>query len=129
MSTSLALAAVSAIAEAQWGLFTTRQAEEAGAARRDLVRLEQAGVLERIAHGVYLVAAAPRPDLLELKAAWLQLAPGTPIDARTSNNGVVSHTSAALAHRLGTPDPLGHEFTFPPTPRFRSRRPNTRIHY
>jgi predicted transcriptional regulator of viral defense system len=129
MSMSTALAAASAIAEAQWGLFTTRQAQEAGAARRDLVRLEQAGVLERIAHGVYLVVGAPRPDLLELKAAWLQLAPGTPIDARTSDNGVVSHTSAALVHRLGTPDPLGHEFTVPPTPRFRTRRSDVRIHH
>jgi predicted transcriptional regulator of viral defense system len=128
MSASTALAAVSAIAEAQWGLFTTRQAEGADATRRDLVRLEQAGVLERITHGVYLVVAAPRPNLLELKAAWLQLAPGTPIDARTSHNGVVSHTSAAMAHHLGSPDPLGYEFTVPPTPRFRTRRSDVRIH-
>ncbi|MEO3783378.1 type IV toxin-antitoxin system AbiEi family antitoxin domain-containing protein [Actinocorallia sp. B10E7] len=78
----IVLAAVSMIAEAQWGLFTMRQAREAGAPRRDLVRLEQAGVLERIAHGAYLAAAVPRSDLLELKAAGLQLAPGTPIDAR-----------------------------------------------
>lgn len=129
MSTTTALATASAIAEAQWGLFTTRQAHAAGAARRDLVRLEQAGVLERITHGVYLVTSAPRPDLLELKAAWLQLSPETPIDARTSDKGVISHTSAALAHRLGTPDPLGHEFTLPPTPRVRTRRSDVRIHH
>jgi predicted transcriptional regulator of viral defense system len=129
MSVAVALATASAIAEAQWGLFTTRQAHAAGAARRDLVRLEQTGVLERITHGVYLIAGAPRPDLLELKAAWLQLSPGTPIDTRTSNEGVISHTSAALAHDLGTPDPLGHEFTFPPTPRVRTRRSDVRIHH
>lgn len=129
MCTSRALANASAIAEAQWGLFTTRQAEMVGVARRDLARLEQAGVLERIAHGVYLVAAAPRPDLLELKAAWLQLAPGTPIDARTSENGVVSHGSAGLVHNLGTQEPLGHEFTVPPAPRVRTRRPDVRIHH
>ncbi|MFC4905706.1 type IV toxin-antitoxin system AbiEi family antitoxin domain-containing protein [Actinomadura gamaensis] len=129
MSLAASLAAASTIAEAQWGLFTTRQAQAAGAARRDLVRLEQAGVLERVAHGVYFVAGAPRPELLELRAAWLQLSPGTPVGTRTPGEGVISHMSAALVHDLGTPDPLGHEFTFPATRRVRTRRSDVGIHH
>ena len=35
-------------------------------------------ILERVARGVYHVAGAPLPDHLDLRAAWLQLAPATP---------------------------------------------------
>jgi predicted transcriptional regulator of viral defense system len=109
-------------------MLTSRQAVALGVAERDLVRLEQAGALERVAHGVYLAAAAPRPVLLELKAAWMQLAPGVPIDQRVANQGVVSHASAVTAHALGTLDPIGHEFTFPGNRRFRSRRTDLVLH-
>jgi predicted transcriptional regulator of viral defense system len=123
-----ALGTLGPLGEAQWGMLTSRQAVALGVAQRDLVRLEQAGALERVAHGVYLAAAAPRPLLLELKAAWMQLAPGVPIDQRVAVQGVISHASAVAAHALGTLDPIGHEFTFPSNRRFRTRRADLVLH-
>jgi predicted transcriptional regulator of viral defense system len=123
-----ALGALAPLGEAQWGMLTSRQAVALGVARRDLVRLEQAGALERVAHGVYLAGAAPRPALLELKAAWMQLAPGVPIDQRIADQGVISHASAVTVHALGTLDPVGHEITFPRNRRFRTRRADLVLH-
>lgn len=116
------------LAEAQDGLVTTRQAEGHSVPRRDLSRLVRAGAYEHVGHGVYRVAGAPRPRLLELRVAWLQLAPGTSVDQRTARDGVVSHASAALVHDVGLLDPWAHEFTVPPPRRLRSRRGDVTIH-
>lgn len=93
------------LAEAQNGLVTTRQADHLDVARRDLAQLAASGGLERVGHGVYRVAGAPRPRLLELRAAWLQLAPGVPVDERRAADGVISHASAALVYQVGLLDP------------------------
>jgi predicted transcriptional regulator of viral defense system len=97
-------------------------------ARRDLARLVHAGGMERIAHGIYRVSGAPRPRLLELRAAWLQLAPGVVIDQRTLTDGVVSHASAATVYEVGLLDPFRHEFVVPTPQRVRSRRDDVLIH-
>jgi hypothetical protein len=34
--------------------------------------------LDRVAYGVYRLAGSPTPDHLQLRAAWLQLAPDVP---------------------------------------------------
>jgi predicted transcriptional regulator of viral defense system len=120
--TKSALGQLADVAEAQNGLFTARQAGTRGVPRRDLVRLAQAGALERIAYGVYRVAGAPRPKQLELRAAWLQLAPGIDLDRRTVADGVVSHTSAASVYEVGLLEPTRHEFSVPQSRRLRSRR-------
>jgi predicted transcriptional regulator of viral defense system len=122
-------AILSDLAEAQLGLFTAKQAEIHGVPRRDLSRLATAGVLNRITHGVYRFSGAPRPRLLELWAAWLQLATETDASARRPDQGVVSHGSAALVYDAGFLMPFHHEFTFPPTRRVRSRRKDIRIHH
>lgn len=96
--------------------------------RRDLARLAQVGGLERVAYGVYRVAGAPRPRLLELRAAWLQLAPGVDLDARTVADGVVSHASAAAVYGVGLLEPVRHEFSVPLPRRVRSRRDDVVIH-
>ena len=128
MSTVASLGLLSDLAEAQAGLLTARQAEEIGVPRRDLTRLAQSGSLEHVAYGVYRVAGAPRPRFLELRAAWLQLAPGVVVDRRTVGNGVVSHASAALVHGVGLLEPMRYEFTVPPPRRMRSRRNDVAIH-
>lgn len=128
MGRESALGRLADLAEAQEGLVTTRQAEAHAVPRRDLSRLVQAGGYEHIGHGVYRVAGVPRPRLLELRVAWLQLAPGTSVDQRTASDGVVSHTSAALVHDVGLLDPRTHEFTVPGPRRLRSRRDDVVIH-
>ncbi|MDA8210047.1 MAG: type IV toxin-antitoxin system AbiEi family antitoxin domain-containing protein [Actinomycetota bacterium] len=121
------IATVSAIAEAQLGLITRRQAELAGVAPATLARQVAEGVLfRRIAHGVYLVAGAPEPEHLELRAAWLQLAPETPAWERTPAQGVVSHRSAAAIYGLGDLPADRHQFTLPE--RKQTGRNDVRIH-
>ena len=72
------LSRIARIAEDQWGLITRRQAEGAGISQATLQRLAKTGILDRVAHGVYRLTGAPPPDYLDLRAAWLQLAPEVP---------------------------------------------------
>jgi len=114
------------VAEEQWGLVTRWQVEKAGVARATVQRLADDSVLERVAHGVYRLAGAPIPDHIELRAAWLQFAPNVAAWARTAEQGVVSHRSAASIYGLGHLPADCHNFTFPA--RRQSRRPDVRIH-
>src|SRR3954453_21725296 len=99
MSRSSPLPKLRDLAQDQWGLVTRRQADLAGIGATTLDRLTAPGAaLERIAHGVYQLAAAPIPDHRDLRAAWLQLAPDTPAWNRTPAQGVVSHRSAASVY-------------------------------
>jgi len=120
------LSRLSRIAEDQWGLVTRRQAEQAGVSPATLQRLATEGVLERVALGVYHLAGAPMPDYLELRAAWLQLAPEVPAWERTPEQGVVSHRSAAAVYGLSHLPADRHDFTLPM--RRQSRRPDVRLH-
>src|SRR5260370_39974022 len=73
------------LAQDQWGLVTRRQIEAAGMGTTTLERLTApGGALERVAHGVYLIAGAPSPDHQEIRAAWLQVAPVFPAWERSS---------------------------------------------
>ncbi len=116
------------IAADQWGLITRRQAVQAGVPRATLDRLAaNGGLLERVAHGVYRLTAAPAPDNLELRAAWLQLAPDVPAWERTPDQGVVSHRSAAALYGLGHLPADKQEFTV--AARKQSRRADVRLHH
>lgn len=118
---------LSELAQDQWGLLTRRQARQAGIAQSTFDRLASEGtILQRVAHGVYHLAGSPLPDHLELRAAWLQLAPGTPAWERTPDQGVVSHRSAAALYGLGHLPADTHEFTLPE--RRQTRRSDVRIH-
>jgi predicted transcriptional regulator of viral defense system len=128
MSVMAALGKLADLAEAQGGLVTTHQAQARGVARRDLSRLVVGGGLERAAYGVYRVAGAPRDRLVELRAAWLQLAPGLGVDQRLAEHGVVSHASAAMVYQVGLLESFRYEFTVPPPRRVRSRRHDVAIH-
>ncbi|MEU0110142.1 substrate-binding domain-containing protein [Streptomyces sp. NPDC006251] len=98
------LKVLEARAAAQWGLVTTAQAKLDGVQGVQLLRLERAGLLESVGHGVYRVLASPPPEHLGIKVAWLRLDPGTPARDRDTEGpgaGVVSHTSACAVHGLG----------------------------
>lgn len=115
------------ITSEQWGLVTRRQAERAGVPPATLQRMAgDQGVLERVAHGVYRLTGAPLPDHLDLRAAWLQLAPEVPAWERTPDQGIVSHRSAAALYGLGHLPADIHDFTL--SARHQSRRPDVRIH-
>ena len=114
-------------AEEQWGLVTRRQLENVAIPATTIDRLTAPGsVLERVAHGVYRLVGSPTPDHLELRAAWLQLAPGVPAWERTPLQGVVSHRSAAALYGVGDLPADLHDFTL--IRRKQSRRPDVRLH-
>jgi hypothetical protein len=114
------------IAQDQWGLVTRRQAYRAGTARATLTRLISHGVLERVASGVYRLVGTPVPDHLELRAAWLQLAPELAAWQRSASQGAVSHRSAASLYGIGDLPADVHEFTLPI--RRQTRRSDVRLH-
>ncbi len=115
------------IAQEQWGLVTRRQIQDSGIGATSLERLTlPEGSLERAATGVYRLVVAPIPDHLELRAAWLQLAPDIPAWRRTADQGVVSHRSAASLYGLGHLPADRHEFTV--QRRKQTRRSDVRIH-
>jgi hypothetical protein len=116
------------IAADQWGLVTRRQAERSGVSRATLQRLSAPGApLDRVAHGIYRLAGAPIPDHVDLRAAWLQLAPDLPAWERRPEEWVVSHRSAAALYGLGHLPADRHEFTV--AGRKQSRRPDVRLHH
>ncbi|WP_328913405.1 MULTISPECIES: type IV toxin-antitoxin system AbiEi family antitoxin domain-containing protein [unclassified Streptomyces] len=117
-----ALGVLSAVAQVQWGLVTARQAVHEGVQRWDLSRLVGDGALEAVGYGVYRVAGAPTSEHLELKVAWLQLAPDVVAEDRTAAQGVVSHASAAALYGVGDFEPEHFEFIVPR--RKRTRRPD-----
>jgi predicted transcriptional regulator of viral defense system len=94
---------------------TRRQAENvAGLAPATFARLASDGsILERVAHGVYHLTGAPLPDHLDLRAAWLQLAPEVPAWERRPDQGVISHRSAAALYGIGHLPADTHDFTLP----------------
>ena len=115
-------------AEGQWGLVTLQQARAAGVGWRSVARLLEAGLLARVARGVYRVRGAAEPDHLELRAAWLQLDPARPAWQRLDDPdvAVVSHASAAALYGVGDLRADVHEFTVPR--RRQIRRNDVRIH-
>lgn len=108
-----AIRAVGDLAMGQWGLVTTAQARAAGLSSQQIARLADAGVLERLRHGVYRVAGAPPHFHEDLRAAWLALSPAQDVVERLADADVevVSHRSAAAVHGLGDLDADRLEFT------------------
>ena len=118
---------VANLTQDQWGLVTRRQLEDAGITPTTMDRLTTPGsILERVSWGVYQLAGTPIPDHLELRAAWLQLAPTLRAWERTLEQGVVSHRSAAALYGLGHLPADQHDFTVPA--RRQTRRPDVQIH-
>ncbi|MGC4937173.1 type IV toxin-antitoxin system AbiEi family antitoxin domain-containing protein [Kribbella sp. DT2] len=116
------------LAADQWGLVTTAQAEAAGCSRKAIGRFAQAGLLERLAQGIYRLTGAPPDPLEDLRAAWLALDPGRSAGDRLRDElpELVSHRSAAALYELGDLAADRHEFTV--SGRRQSRRIDIRFH-
>lgn len=109
------------VAEAQAGLFTARQAAEAGMGRSTLSHHAGGqGRFERVAQGVYRLRQFPTSPHERVVAAWLSL--GEPA-------AVVSHASALELHELS--DVIAEEvhLTVPRSARWRRRRRGVRLHF
>lgn len=115
------------IAQDQWGMITRRQLSRIRVPPTTIERFTaQGSALERVALGVYHLTGAPLPEQLELRAAWLQLASAVFVWERNSDQGIVSHRSAAALYGLGHLPADTHEFTF--KQRHQSRRADVRLH-
>lgn len=90
-------------AAAQEGLFTTKQAADAGYSSQLLVHHIHAGKVVRVRRGIYRLVHFPAGEHEELVAAWLwsELA------------GVVSHQSALALHGLSDVLPAQVHLTLP----------------
>lgn len=123
-----ALRALAELSSAQWGLFTSAQAAQRGVSRLDLSRLAEAGLLERVSHGVYRDAGAASSEFEALRATWLATDPSLDAEARLAHAAstvVVSGSSAAELHGVGDLRADRHEFTTPT--RRQSQRPDIRF--
>lgn len=121
--------AITPIAESQRGLVTTRQAASVGVPRLALSRLEAAGDLERVTHGVYRVAGAADDDHTRTYARWLALDPARTASERIADRDhmiAVSHRSAAAIYGIG--DLPASVDTFASSYRKQSQRDGVRIH-
>jgi predicted transcriptional regulator of viral defense system len=121
--------AITPIAEAQRGLITTGQAARVGVPRLDMSRLEAAGDLERLSHGVYRVAGAVRDEYTDVYAQWLALDPGRTAAERVADRAhmiAVSHRSAAAIYDIG--DLPANVDTYTASYRKQSQRAGVRVH-
>lgn len=117
------------LAAGQWGLVTTPQATALGVTHSQLNRLVEQDVITRLSHGVYQLRSAPTDRHIDLRAAWLALAPKLTAGQRLRhpNDGpIVSHASAASLRGWGDLTAYDSEFTF--DGRKQTRRDGVRIH-
>ena len=92
-----------AIASAQTGYFTTRQAAEAGYSSPLLVKHIQAGRIARTRRGIYRLVHFPAGEYEELVVAWLW----------SEQTGIVSHQTALALHGLSDVLPAHVHLTLP----------------
>jgi predicted transcriptional regulator of viral defense system len=91
------------VAAAQEGLFTTRQAAEAGYSPQLLLHYLRSGRAVRVRRGIYRVVHFPAGEHEELVAAWLW----------SERAGVVSHQTALALHGLSDVLPARVHLTLP----------------
>jgi predicted transcriptional regulator of viral defense system len=91
------------IAAAQEGLFTTRQAAEAGYSPQLLVHHVSSGRAVRVRRGIYRLVHFPAGEHEELVSAWLW----------SEQAGVFSHQTALALHQLSDALPAQLHLTLP----------------
>lgn len=114
MRSRQALETLAGLSSAQWGMFTSAQAAQRGVSRLDLSRLAEAGLVERVLHGVYRDAGAAGDEFEGLRAAWLAIVPSREAHLRLQSptgDVVVSGVSAAQLHGVGDFREDHYEFT------------------
>lgn len=110
----------------QWGLVTTRQAENRGIGRVVLARMSEAGRLERLTQGVYRLTSTPATPFDELRALWLSMDPKRLAEERLAEPDiVVGGATAAWLHGVGDLQPT--PYTFWSRSRRQSKRPDVRF--
>jgi predicted transcriptional regulator of viral defense system len=92
-----------ALASSQEGLFTTKQAAEAGYSPQLIAHHLGAGTMIRIRRGIYRLVHFPAGEHEDLVVAWLW----------TQQQGVVSHQSALARHGLSDVLPSILHLTLP----------------
>lgn len=100
---------LAALAHAQGGYFTAKQAQEAGYGYRHLDYHETAGNFERVAHGLYrlpTVPASEHDDLIRF-TFWSR-------NQKDKPQAVVSHESALILNELSELLPAAIHLTVPP---------------
>lgn len=100
------------IAASQEGMFTTRQAEEAGYSPQLLVHHVRGGRVVRVRRGLYRLVHFPAGEHEDLVVAWLW----------SGMVGVASHQTALLLYDLSDVLPARIHLTLPPDQRKRSDR-------
>ncbi|MDO5066713.1 MAG: type IV toxin-antitoxin system AbiEi family antitoxin domain-containing protein [Propionibacteriaceae bacterium] len=116
MKSREALQRIAEVTASQWGLVTSAQARLLGISHMHLTRLNEAGELIRLTHGVYRLAGAPSPQHELLRAAWLATDPGLQAHERLTHphlEVVVSGESAAALLSIGNFRAAHNEFTCP----------------
>jgi predicted transcriptional regulator of viral defense system len=108
-------------ASAQEGLFTTRQAAEAGYSPQLIAHHIRAGKFLRVSRSIYRLVHYPASEHEELVTAWLW----------SERCGVISHQSALALHGLSDILPARVHLTLPATWTHRRLRvpPDTVLHY
>lgn len=105
MSTNDRVHGLVELAAEQDGLVTSRQARsQVGITPQDLKRLADAGVLERLHHGIYRLTRLPDDEHLNERLAWMALDQDTVTWERLDQavpTGVLSHRTAARLLHLG----------------------------
>lgn len=113
MNQAEAVEAVASLAEGQWGMFTTAQAEALGVARADVARLVRRQLARRLRHGVHMMAGVPSSPFEDIRAEWLATDPGRTAGQRRDDPEpvIVSNESAAIIHGIGDLPPGGLHLT------------------
>jgi predicted transcriptional regulator of viral defense system len=108
-------------AAAQQGLFTTKQAAQAGYSPQLLVHYLHAGRAMRVRRGIYRLVHFPAGEHEELVAAWLW----------SEQAGIVSHQTALALHGLSDALPAHIHLTLPSAWRHRRFRvpPDVVLHH
>jgi hypothetical protein len=103
MEQSNALEVVAELAEGQWGMFTTAQAEARGVPRTDVARLVRRELARRLRQGVHMMPGVPSGPFEDVRAEWLATEPARTAGERREDIEpvIVSDESAALIHGIG----------------------------
>lgn len=106
------------LAEANDGLFTSKEAREIGVQDSVLVRLAQRGRLVRAARGVYRIAHYPPDRFAQYREAvlWAQASDGP-------ERVALSHETALLIFGISDVNPVKVHLTVPKRARLRRERP------